>query len=118
MSRPANGTIVLVDWRRGGLPKEPTKLRPSVVVEDSSIFDDEHMNLIVVPLTTDAELAIPALSIAIEPTAQNRCTARSYALAFNVTSVSRTRVRPTAGRVSGAQLFAIRQKIGICIGLL
>ncbi len=117
MSRPSNGAIVLVAWRRGGLPKEPTKLRPSIVVEDSRVFDDEHPNLIVVPLTTDVDLAIPALSVAIDPTPQNACTARSYALAFNVTSVSRARTKPTNGRVSAAQLHAIRQKIAVCIGL-
>lgn len=117
MSRPSNGAIVLVNWRRGGLPKEPTKLRPSVVVEDSRIFDDEHLNLIVVPLTTDIDLAIPALSVAIDPTPQNGCKGRCYALAFNVTSVSRGRIRPTSGRVTGTQLQAIRLKIGICVGL-
>lgn len=109
---------MLVDWRRGGLPKEPTKLRPSVVVEDSRIFHEEHLNLIVVPLTTEVELAIPALSVSIDPTPRNGCAARSYALAFNVTAVSRNRVRPTNGKVSEAQLLAIRQKIAICIGLI
>lgn len=117
MSRPPSGAIVLVDWRRGGIPKEPTKLRPSIVVEDSRIFDDEHLNLIVVPLTTDADLAIPALSIAIDPTPQNGCKQRCYALAFNITSVSRGRIRTTNGAVTDAQLHAIRQKIGICLGL-
>jgi mRNA interferase MazF len=117
MSRPADGNIVLVDWRRGSLPKEPTRLRPAVVVEDSGIFDDTHPNLIVVPLTTDVDLAIPALSVAIDPKPQNGCPARSYALAFNVTSVSRERIRPTRGRVTTAQLDVIREKIAVCIGL-
>jgi mRNA interferase MazF len=117
MSRPSNGNIVLVDWRRGSLPKEPTRLRPAVVVEDSEIFDETHPNLIVVPLTTDVDLAIPALSVAIEPTSQNGCPARSYALAFNVTSVSKERIKPTTGRVTTAQLGVIRQKIAVSIGL-
>ena len=117
MSRPQSGAIVLVDWRRGGLPKEPTKLRPSIVVEDVRIFDDEHPNLIVVPLTTDVDLAIPALSVAIDPTPHNGCKERCYALAFNITSVSRGRIRPTSGQVTETQLDAIRQKIGICVGL-
>jgi len=117
MSRPTNGAIVLVDWRRGGLPKEPTNLRPSIVVEDSRIFDEEHLNLIVVPITTDVNLAIPALSVAIDPSPQNGCKGRCYALAFNVTSVSGGRIKPTNGSVTGVQLHAIRQKIGICVGL-
>lgn len=108
---------MLVDWRRGGLPKEPTNLRPSIVVEDSRIFDEEHLNLIVVPITTDVNLAIPALSVAIDPSPQNGCKRRCYALAFNVTSVSGGRIKPTNGSVTGVQLHAIRQKIGICVGL-
>jgi len=87
------------------------------VVEDSRIFDEEHLNLIVVPITTDVNLAIPALSVAIDPSPQNGCKRRCYALAFNVTSVSGGRIKPTNGSVTGVQLHAIRQKIGICVGL-
>ncbi len=117
MTRPPAGNIVLVDWRRGGLPKEPNKLRPAVVVEDSSLFDGEYQNLIVVPLTTDIEWAIPALSVSIDPTPENRCADRSYALAFNVTTVSRRRTKPTEAKITSAQLRSIRERICICIGV-
>ena len=118
MTRPHNGSIVLVDWRRGGLPKEPTKIRPSIVVEDSRLFDEHHPNLIVVPLTTNPDLAIPALSVMIEPTTQNGCSERCYALAFNVTSVSIVRTKSSKGYITSAQLQAIREKVALCIGLL
>ena len=42
------GQIVLVDWR-DALPKEPNKRRPTVVTEDSGLFDDTYPNLILVP---------------------------------------------------------------------
>jgi mRNA interferase MazF len=66
------GQIVLVDWR-DALPKEPNKLRPAVVVEDDELFSPGYPNAILVPLTEDAPLAIPDLSVALEPTAGNGC---------------------------------------------
>ncbi|SRR5579872_151640 len=118
MKRPTSGSIVIVDWRRGGIPTEPNKLRPAVVIEDSALFDDMHASCIVVPLTTDQGLAIPALSVAIDPSAENGCRTRSYALAFNVTTVSLTRVKPTSHRVTMSQVETIRHRIGICMGLV
>jgi len=114
--RPTAGSIVLVDWRRGSLPKEPDKLRPAIVVEDSRLFDEQHPNLIVVPLTTDAGFAIPALSVTIEPTRENGCKRRSYALAFNVTTVSFARTKLTQSRIAPPFLESIRQKIAVCVG--
>ena len=76
MTRLAAGAIVLVDWRGGARPKEPNKLRPAIVVEDDGLFSDDYPNIIVVPLTEETELAMPSLSIAIDPTAENGCTKR------------------------------------------
>lgn len=42
MSRPAAGSIVVVDWRGGALPEEPSRLRPAVVVEDHELFPDDY----------------------------------------------------------------------------
>jgi mRNA interferase MazF len=50
------------------LPKGPNRLRPAIVVEDDELFDPEYPNVIVVPLTSDRHLAIPGLSVTIEPT--------------------------------------------------
>ena len=69
----APGQIVLVDWR-DGLPKEPNKKRPAVVVEDRGLFDDAYPNLILAPLAEDPHLAIADLSVQIPPTAENGCT--------------------------------------------
>ncbi len=37
------GQIVIVDWR-DGIPKEPNKVRPAVVVEDHELFDESYPN--------------------------------------------------------------------------
>lgn len=61
------GQIVLADWRGDALPKEPNELRPAVVVEDDGLFAPGYPNVILVPLTDDAALVIPDLSVAITP---------------------------------------------------
>jgi mRNA-degrading endonuclease toxin of MazEF toxin-antitoxin module len=116
MASFAAGQIVLVDWR-DALPKEPNKLRPVVVVEDHELFDSTYPNAILVPLTEDDRLAIPDLSVAIEPTPDNGCTKRCHALAHCVTTASASRIRTTPSRITAHQLAAIRRRIGISIGL-
>ena len=118
MMRLAAGAIVLVDWRGGARPKEPNKLRPAIVVEDDGLFSDDYPNIIVVPLTEDTELAMPSLSVTIDPSAENGCTKRCHALAPSVTAVSLERVRPTGSRVTAGQLRQLRSMIAEAIGMV
>ena len=112
----SGGQIVIADWR-DAQPKDPNKLRPAVVVEDEALFDTAYPNVILVPLTEDQRLAIPDLSVAIDPTPQNGCTKRCYALSHCVATTSAARVRPTASRIADAELLAIRRQIALAIGL-
>ena len=108
--------IVIVDWRGDALPKEPNKLRPAVVVENGRLFDVGHPNIIVVPLTEDSHLALASLSVAIDPTPENGCTKRCFALAPLVTSASISRMRATPSRITDQQLRRIRLQIAEAIG--
>lgn len=110
------GQIVIADWR-DGLPREPNKLRPAVVVEDESLFDPAYPNVILVPLTEDRRLAIADLSVAIDPTPQNGCTKRCYALSHCVATTSAARVRETSSWIAKDELLAIRRKIALAIGV-
>jgi mRNA interferase MazF len=112
----SSGQIVIVDWR-DALSKEPNKLRPAVVVEDETLFDPAYPNVILVPLTDDQRLAIPDLSVAIDPTPQNGCAKRCYALSHCVTTTSAARVRKTSSRIAEDELWAIRRQIALAIGL-
>jgi mRNA-degrading endonuclease toxin of MazEF toxin-antitoxin module len=112
----SSGQIVIADWR-DALPKEPNKLRPAIVVEDETLFDPVYPNVILVPLTEDQRLAIPDLSVAIDPTPQNGCTKRCYALSHCVSTTSAARVRPTSSRIAQQELTAIRRQIAFAIGL-
>ena len=117
MGRFAAGQIVVVDWR-DALPKEPNRLRPAIVVEDDGLFDPAYPNVILVPLTGDERLAIPDLSFAIDPTRENGCTKRCWALAHCVATTSARRLRPTRSAIMQAQLQSIRRLIGLAIGLV
>ena len=116
MTRAKAGDIVIVDWRGGALPKEPNSLRPAIVVEDETLFAPDYPNVLVVPLTSDASIAMPSLSVTIDPTPENGCEQRCFALAPFVTSVSTRRVRVTASRIGHEQLAAIRGRIAAAIG--
>jgi mRNA-degrading endonuclease toxin of MazEF toxin-antitoxin module len=112
----SGGQIVVVDWR-DALPKEPNKLRPAVVVEDDALFDPAYPNAILVPLSEDHRLAIPDLSVVIDPTPQNGCAKRCYALSHCVATTVAARIRPTPSRIGEDQLRAIRRQIALAIGL-
>jgi mRNA-degrading endonuclease toxin of MazEF toxin-antitoxin module len=110
------GQIVIVDWR-DGLPKEPNKRRPAIVVGDHELFDAGYPNAILVPLTEDDRLAIADLSVVIEPTAENGCSKRCHALAHCVATTSTRRITVTSSRVTSDELAEIRRRIALAIGL-
>ena len=112
----AAGQIVTVDLR-DALPKEPGKLRPAVVVEDSDLFGPSYPNVILVPLAEDPHLAIADLAVEIQPTAENGCPKRCFALAHHVTIASKARIQATPSAISASQLSEIRRLIGLAVGL-
>ena len=111
------GQIVIADWRGDALPKEPNKRRPAVVVEDDGLFAPAYPNVILVPLTDDAVLAIPDLSVAIAPTGANGCSKPCWAISHLVTTTSKTRLRSTPSSITPQQLVAIRRQIASMLGI-
>lgn len=116
MTRPSAGEIVIVDWRTDARPKEPTRTRPAVVVEDTELFPDAYPNILVVPLTSDEGLAHRAFAEPLEPTADSGVPEHCWALAHHVTSVSLGRVTTTSSWVTPAQLGSIRRRLTLAIG--
>jgi len=110
------GQIVVVDWR-DALPREPNKLRPAIVVEDGELFGPSYPNVILVPISEDRESAPLGLSLVIEPTPENGCTKRSYALSAYVATTSKQRIRQTQSRILPEQLDIIRRQVALAIGL-
>ena len=110
------GQIVIADWR-DAIPREPSKRRPAVVIEDSELFDPLYPAVILVPLADQADFVIPGLSVVIEPTPDNGCTKRCWAISHFVTTTSVTRVTGTPSRITAAQLAQIRTQVAEAIGL-
>jgi mRNA interferase MazF len=111
------GQIVLADWRGDALPKEPNKRRPAVVVEDDGLFAPSYPNTILVPLTEDSALAIPDLSVAITPSAENGCSKPCWAVSHLVATTSKVRLHTTPSRITPEQLVAIRRQIALAVGI-
>ncbi len=91
-------------------------MRPAAVVEDETLFDPAYPNVILVPLSEDRRLAIPDLSVAIDPTPENGCSRRCHALSHCVATASARRIKPTGSRITEDQLLAIRRQIALAIG--
>ncbi len=115
MGRFRAGHIVVADCR-DVLPKEPNKQRPAVVIEDDVLFDGSYPNVILVPLTDDARLAIPDLAVAIEPSPENGCAKRCWALSHCAATTSAQRLSPTHSAITADQLGMIRRQVMLAIG--
>jgi uncharacterized protein YifN (PemK superfamily) len=106
------GQILWVDFRRDARPKEANKLRPGIVVEDSSLFAPGFPNVVIVPCTTALTFEVPDLCVQIEPDNRNGFDRRNWAVAHNVTTASKARiVKETDYHVSPQQLTEIRARI-------
>lgn len=75
------------------------------------LYDDTMDCLLLVPMTSDSNLCIAGATVTIPPTKENRCSKSSYALAWNVQTVPKRRVRPTHARVKDSQLDELRDQI-------
>jgi mRNA interferase MazF len=111
------GQIVLADWRGDAMPKEPNKRRPAVVVEDEGLFAPTYPNAILVPLTENAALAIPDLSVAIAPTAENGCSKPCWAVSHLVATTSKARLRGTPSHITPDELTAVRRQVALAVGV-
>lgn len=111
------GQIVLADWRGDALPKEPNKRRPAVVVEDDGLFGPNYPNVLLVPLTDDADLVIADLAVPIAPTPDNGCPKPCWAASHLIATTSKARISPTSSGITAHELVQIRKQIALAIGL-
>jgi mRNA interferase MazF len=88
-----------------------------LVVEDDGLFAPSYPNAILVPLTEDAALAIPDLSVAIAPTPENGCSKPCWAVSHLVATTSKTRLAATPSRITPEQLIAIRRQIALAVSV-
>lgn len=111
------GQIVITEWREDELSKEENKRRPSVIVEESGLFAHGYPNVILVPITDDENLAIPDLSVIIDPTSENGFPKRSIIVSHLVSTTSKSRIEPTSCRITPEELAEVREQIAFALGL-
>jgi mRNA-degrading endonuclease toxin of MazEF toxin-antitoxin module len=112
------GAVVTVDWRDALYgSSEPKKRRPGIVVGSPRFFGRGLPFEMVVPLSAASAMAIPGGVVSIEPTPENGCTKRSFALAWNVQSVPHARITETSSRITTEQLADIRRIIALWLGV-
>ena len=110
------GLIVTVDWR-DALPGsgEPNKRRPAIIVSSPRLFGTGVPFEIVVPLTGERDLALAGATTVIDPTPENRCTKRCYALSWNVQTVPHARLTETPSFIGDNELAEIRAQIRFAV---
>lgn len=108
---PGPGAIVLVDWRDNHISPEPGKRRPAVVIGNPAALASLRV-LTVVPLTGQARLALPALSIRLEPSPKNGLIKPSFALAWNIQTIAFERISEiTAATITSDEVSALKRLI-------
>ena len=86
-------------------------------MQDTGLFDPSYPTVLVVPMTGDAALAIPDLTVVLQPSASNGCKKVSYLLPQHLTCVAKTRIRAvTDSRISPTELQQLRQLVVLAIG--
>jgi hypothetical protein len=68
-------------------------------------------------VSEDAALAIPDLSVAIAPTAENGCSKPCWAVSHLVATTSKARLRATPSHITPDQLAAIRRQVALAVGV-
>ena len=86
-------------------------------MRDEGLFAPTYPNVILVPLTEDAALAIPDLSVAVAPTAENGCSKPCWAVSHLVATTSKARLRAMQSHITPDQLTAIRRQIALVVGV-
>ena len=88
-----------------------------MVVQDCALFDVVYPTVLVVPMTSTPELAIPDLTVVLQPSATDGCKKVSYLLPQNLTCVAKTRIiTATDSCVTPAELLQLRQLVVLAIG--
>jgi mRNA-degrading endonuclease toxin of MazEF toxin-antitoxin module len=106
---PAPGSIVVVDWRDDHIAPEPGKRRPAVVISNPAALAGLRV-LTVVPLTGQARLALPALSIRLEPSPKNGLIKPCFALAWNIQTIAFERISEiTAATITSDEVSALKR---------
>lgn len=110
MDRLKRGDLVVV-----ALPGDYGKPRPALIVQ-SDLFNETHASVTVVPVTSTLVDA-PLFRLTVEPSPVNGLRSFSQLMIDKVTTVSRTRIAQSIGRLEDDLVLRVSRALALWMGI-
>jgi mRNA interferase MazF len=110
VDRLKRGDVVVV-----ALPGDYGKPRPALVIQ-SDLFNETHASITVVPVTSTIVDA-PLFRLTLEPSRGNGLRSLSQLMIDKVTTVSRTRITQSIGRLEDDLMVRVSRALALWVGI-
>lgn len=110
MDQLKRGDVVVV-----ALPGDYGKPRPALIIQ-SDLFNETHASVTVVPVTSTLVDA-PIFRLTVDPSPTNGLRSLSQLMIDKVTTVSRTRIAQSIGRLEEDLLLRVNRALALWVGI-
>ena len=110
MDQLKRGDVVVV-----ALPGDYGKPRPALIIQ-SDLFNETHASVTVVPVTNTLVDA-PIFRLTVDPSPTNGLRSLSQLMIDKVTTVSRTRIAQSIGRLEEDLLLRVSRALALWVGI-
>jgi mRNA interferase MazF len=110
VDRLKRGDVVVV-----ALPGDYGKPRPALITQ-SDLFNETHASITVVPVTSTIVDA-PLFRITVEPSRGNGLRSLSQLMIDKVTTMSRTRITQSIGRLEDDLMVRVSRALALWVGI-
>lgn len=110
MDRLKRGDVVVV-----ALAGDYGKPRPALIIQ-SDLFNETHASITVVPVTSTIVDA-PLFRLTVEPSRGNGLRSLSQLMIDKVTTVSRTRITQSIGRLEDDLMVRVSRALALWVGI-
>jgi mRNA interferase MazF len=110
VDRLKRGDVVVV-----ALPGDYGKPRPALIIQ-SDLFNETHASITVVPVTSTIVDA-PLFRLTVEPSRGNGLRSLSQLMIDKVTTVSRTRITQSIGRLEDDLMVRVGRAVALWAGI-
>jgi mRNA interferase MazF len=110
MDQLKRGDVVVV-----ALPGDYGKPRPALIIQ-SDLFNETHASVTVIPVTSTLVDA-PIFRLTVDPSPTNGLRSLSQLMIDKVTTVSRTRIAQSIGRLEDDLLLRVSRALALWVGI-
>lgn len=110
MDQLNRGDVVVV-----ALPGDYGKPRPALIIQ-SDLFNETHASVTVIPVTSTLVDA-PIFRLTVDPSPSNGLRSLSQLMIDKVTTVSRTRIAQSIGRLEDDLLLRVSRALALWVGI-